>query len=498
VTLSVKSRGAPFRNESKPALVVVLSVVLIHLVALGLPPVNLEWAFIDAAKYFAGGDELLIERYFKVQANTLGTSLLSAGLHRMLPFFPIEYAPRLLSVFGFFLLGVALLRINASLGSKISPAILLACVFTNPLIWTFGGRGTADFLSPCLALFSVSLLWGQSKRFQIVLAVICFGLAIVLKYHAALLLPLTYRGVHSGVQVGLRHHAVQWVKTILAILAIPLVFIIWTHSNFGYWLIHPNFRATHGLDLGMKNLLTNAASYLGYLFLLLLPLSLALVVARLRDIRRLMIAALATLGLSAGGFFLMVGTGEMNFGPLDGKLDPRLINAAFCAGAGCMVAVLVCGASFYKAGRDEHWRAVMVVVAIFFFIGVLAFSRPAQRYLLYLLPLGYCLILPVFEQRRWWPLTAVAGSLLVSVFLGLNQFATGHAALRLTEQLQKLNLISQTDPGIILGHTGNQFPLDAVPKKYVVVAGTRDNQLFAASAGVLPFLSKTYAVIPLQ
>lgn len=87
--------------ETRFAWWVVFFAVVFHLAALWLPFVNLEWAFVDAAKYFETGNNSLLERYFTVQANTLGTSLLAYAIHSILPFLPLEILPRLLSIAGF-------------------------------------------------------------------------------------------------------------------------------------------------------------------------------------------------------------------------------------------------------------------------------------------------------------------------------------------------------------------------------------------------------------
>jgi hypothetical protein len=474
---------------------VALAVVL-HLATLHLPLVNLEWAFVDAARYFATGNQDLIDLYFSVQANTLATSILAWAIQKHLSFLPIEYVPRLLSISGFFFLGAALLRINSLLGRKIHPAILLLLVFSNPLIWIFGGRGTADFLSPCLALFSVSLFLNRPKGFQIVLPIICFGVATVLKYHAVLLLPLVFLDLITDSQSNLRCSVKRCLVVGTGISIIPIFFILWMHERFGFWLTPPAFQSIHGMFFEMENIFSTAVSYLGYFTLMLVPFSLAIPFTKIHKARDFLImSGLVCLALIFG-FFFIKNTGEMNFGPLDGRLDVRLINGAFCVGAGLLLANLWNGVRFYNSNPEERKRILVLMAGILFFIGVLAFSRPAQRYLIYLLPLGYFFVFPALAHRRVLVPAALIVCMLMNLFLLLHQESTGKAASQITSQLIQKKLIDVTDPGAVLGHTGNRFPQNSLPRKYIVVVGNRSDQLFAVQSGAFPFIRKTYSVIP--
>ena len=76
---------------------------------------------------------------------------------------------------------------------KGSVLMLIILVLTNPLIWVYSGRGTADFLPAAMALFSVSLLWDKSAGpIGIAASILTFSMAIILKYHAIILLPIIW------------------------------------------------------------------------------------------------------------------------------------------------------------------------------------------------------------------------------------------------------------------------------------------------------------------
>ena len=170
---------------SRAIAIVVTVTIAAHLAFIGLPGINFEWAFVDAARFFGVHQQELLVRYFEVEANPLGVPLLAYIVHLILPFLKIDIIPRLLAISGFAFLAFALLRISERVGITLSAPLLIAIIFLNPLIWTFGGRGTADFFPAALALCAVALFWDAPYTAgKCILAVALFGLAIVMKYHA--------------------------------------------------------------------------------------------------------------------------------------------------------------------------------------------------------------------------------------------------------------------------------------------------------------------------
>ena len=155
----MKSLWSP---NSRAIAIVTAVTIAAHLAFIGLPSINFEWAFVDAARYFGLHQQELLVRYFEVEANPLGVPLLAYIIHLILPFVIIDIVPRLLAISGFVFLAFALLRISERVGIAFSAPLLTAIIFLNPLIWTFGGRGTADFFPAALALCAVALFWDAS------------------------------------------------------------------------------------------------------------------------------------------------------------------------------------------------------------------------------------------------------------------------------------------------------------------------------------------------
>jgi hypothetical protein len=487
-------------NRITGAIWLIAAVIGIHLAFCYLPFINQEWAFSDAARYFEARNEEYIERYFSIQANTLGIPLLAFLAHKIMPFLDIGVIPRLLAISGFVFLGAALLRLNRLLDSRVHPVILLAVVFLNPLVWTFGGRGTADLLPASLALLGVVLFWERPRGIaQLGLASAIFSVAITLKYHTALLLPLIWLEALSRPQAAFGPTVARLSVVAVAMALLPIGYLLAVRHSFGFWVTPPDFQDQLSLTPDMTFVIENFSGYTGHLLLLAAPLSIFLILQQIRSPRDFaLLAGLAT-GLFLLGFFFLTSNGEMNFGPLDPYLDSRVLSGVFLAS---LCVFLPIGRRFigaFKIPSEASRLARCFLLGALVFIGVLSLSRPAQRYLLFLLPLGFCFILPALRHRKTLIGITLAFYILFDIYIGLSQYATGRSATELTEQIIAANLLEVTHAGALAGHTGNRFPLhSAIAKKYIVVAGKSPRQILYAESQPLPFVRKAFSVVPIE
>lgn len=498
------------KHGSYGTFILVACCVAVHIALIWLPQINLEWAFVAAARYFSTGDADLLNRYLELQANTLGMSYLAYLVDTLLPGVDLYYIPRLLSISGIVLLGAALHNVARLLALPMNTTALIALVLLNPLVWTFSGRGTADFLPAALALFSLSWLL-DSGRNQLSTAAACvlLGVAITLKYHAAFLLPLLW--LHALSQEN--HSTDQLVsnlvnaglKTALACL-LPAGYLILVKQTLGFWITPPAFQAALEVKLSLAFWLTNLVSYLGYLGLLLLPFTAFTFTRCLFAPRALLLLLAVCATLFATGYTVLTPQGEMNFGPLDQYLNARLVNGALC-----MLAGLLCLAAIDNIHRtpttptttttrkDDTKRLLLVLCgACLAYLAILAVSRPSQRYLLFILPITYLLVPQGIEKLRK-PLVAatLVAFVTMNVFVGIKQYATGTASDTVVRMLQQQGLLEATDPGIIEGHAGNLFPLDSTREtNYIVVPGKHAEAIMYAEHEALPHIKQSYSVVP--
>ena len=495
---SDRSIMASLRSPLSRAVAVVAAVTIAaHLAFIDLPSINFEWAFIDAARYFGLHQQELLVRYFAVEANPLGFPLLAYIIHLILPFLKMDIFPRLLAISGFAFLAFALLRISKRVGIALSAPLLVAIVFVNPLIWTFGGRGTADFFPAALALCAVALFWDAPDSARIrILAIVLFGLAIIMKYHAVLLLPLVWLEDLSRPGANHKNAFVRLCVISCAILLGPAIYIVAVKHSLGFWLAPPLYQGIHHLSLTPSFVITNFVSYSGYIGLLLIPFSFLPLWKLARSRSGIVKIAGAVLFLFALGFFVVVPNGEMNFGPLDTYLTPRIVGGCFALCAGLLPLCIADGIQSDSINPSNLRYMICLAAGILLFIGVLSFTRPAQRYLLFVLPLAYCFVARGMVGRRLIVTFVIVVSIAFNVFIYANQLAKGQASAEMMRQIRDDGYLPLTEPGALVLQDGDQFSLEYnPPARYIVVDGKAADAIVVVDKRPFPHVHKAYSLV---
>lgn len=485
-------------SRSHGAFLVILAATLLHVFLIWLPGVNLEWVFADGARYFDSHDPLLLKNYFFLEANTLGMPFVASAFHHVVPFLAYIMVLRILSASSFLLLGYSLLKLHSLLQQAYNPAVLLTVIFLNPLIWTFGGRGTADLLPVALTLFAITLFWQpDSCPMRLAAAVAIYGIAITLKYHAVLLLPfvgleiLTRPGVTTGKAVG------RYGLIVALIAVIPGSYALLAHRLYGFWFAPPKFKAMHGLNLNLTSVIMNVIGYAAYLCLLLLPFSLAAILERFNTTRRALITICAVCAIFIVGFYSVTLGDEMRFGPLDAYINPRVCGGVFLVFAAMFVFLaskILLDATTLSARR----YLLCISVGIVIFVLVLSLARPAQRYLLFVLPLSYFFVVNDRRGGRIIAGTAVLLYAALNLFICLNQIATGSVSQEMVQQITERGLLGDTNPGkLIMGNAGNRFPdlTGGGAKGYTVISGSSPNAIVTVESHPAPMVTKVLSLV---
>lgn len=378
-----------FGTGTKPWLrstwTLVAGILALHCYSLFLPFVNQETAFNQAATYFRGGSSENINAFFAAEANSVVVPALGATLSLIFQLGP-ESGCRILSLLCLAGL-VAALHVMLADPSRKAVFVGLALVVLNPLVWTFAGRGTADFAPMALAVMSVALFWlSRDRTGTVIFAALLFAAACLTKIHAILLLPLVALSPEAQ---SLQQRATLLFVALVAALASVAIYNIAIFSSFGFWFTPPQFAAA--LAPTVMNVGNNFVRYGGYLALLVLPFSVALAFSHSDRRGILLKLGVICLGMAAGGL-LPPSVGEMNFGPFDRWIGSWLTGAVLSA----LFVVFLLGLFAMK----ETWVARGRVLSLLLFLLVLSFSRPAQRYLLLILPFYYLMIFRAGGLRR--------------------------------------------------------------------------------------------------
>ncbi|WP_148287808.1 hypothetical protein [Rhodopseudomonas sp. B29] len=386
------------------AILVVGTIVFAHIGTLWLPFVNQEQAFNAAARYFHTGDIALAQRFFNSDANTLVLGAVGAALAELLHI-DTDWGCRLVSLIGFAVFAAALQSLITQAG--LTTWLLSAAIMVNPLIWVFAGRGTADFPPMAFAMAAIAICWRAQGIAMAVAGALVFAFAAALKYHAVLLLPLFAMSPAPRQSATFRVFMVTTVS--IATLVTLSAYNVAVFRSFGFWLTSPQWVSAHGPTV--QNILTNIVHYGGFLALLGMPFSLQSAFASPagRIFKILAVGMVALMGAA-----MPPSAGEMNFGPFD-----RWVGASF---SGVVLAGLFAIFVFSLLNRLQSVQDRSVVGAIVLVLLALSFSRPAQRYLIFVVPI-YVLYLSAptrIDVRRFaGPLIAIC--IAINIFSAVTQ-----------------------------------------------------------------------------
>jgi hypothetical protein len=483
---------------------------VVHLVLLGMPMVNLEWAFISASEFFRDFEPEQLNDYFTLQANTLGFPfLLQMATAQTQDWETSAALARTVSLFGLVLAGLAIHRLMRIYGCEQRSALALVMTFVCPLVWVYSARATADFLPASVAVLSVVIAIGAPRStVGWLVSFALLGVATVLKYHAAAFMPVILASVLMSSRDSAAKRILLGIAGVAIMLGPVLAYLLWVHQVFGFWVTPPAFLNRHQAVFDLSHFANAYIGYTAYLFLLVVPLSVAMIWEATRRVRSLLLVAGASVPVVLAGILLIKPGEELNFGPADRFLAPSVVGGLFLLFSVFFhVTVFAIYKRFDrpKLGWEGLSNPVFLCLVIIGFLLVLSSSRPSQRYLLYVLPF-YCVLLTVSLRRPILPALGVfAISMAGNVFIALSQLATGQAALAMTQRIESGEVIDpgrshtvllrEVDPGAVLGHVGHLYPIRFGAEHYIIVPGVRSDALHVSRVWIAPYIERRYSLV---
>ena len=166
---------------------------------------------------------------------------------------------------------------------------------------------------------------------------------------------------------------------------------------------------------------------------------------------------------------------------------------------GLLPLCIVDGIQSESANPSNRRFMICLAAGIFLFIGVLSFTRPAQRYLLFILPLAYCFVARAMAGRRLMAALVIVVSIAFNLFIYANQLAKGQASAEMMRQItDDRYLNSLTDPGALsMLQDGDQFPMEySPPARYIVIEGKAADAIVVVEKRPFPFVHKAYSLVP--
>ena len=106
------------------------------------------------------------------------------------------------------------------------------------------------------------------------------------------------------------------------------------------------------------------------------------------------------------------------------------------------------------------------------------------------------MVLPTaFLKSRLIVVSTICFFFIINIFIEYNRWNTGVASILMVQEIEANGFMQNTDPGVMLPHVGNRFPVNGAEKKdYVIVAQNNNNAIIVTSSGI-GGLKKYYSLI---
>jgi hypothetical protein len=432
-------------SDRKKCWYVIIVTFILHLILINFYPINYEFAFSEGAKYFIDFDRKIIEDYFSNQANTFFFPLMVGLFNKIFPIENTLLYTRLFSASSYFMLGLGFINLFSHFKIKFKCYLFLSFFFLNPLIWTFGYRGIPDLFSVSLALYSFSriLMLKNNDNFEIFFYFFLLGISICIKPFSLIYLGLI-------ILLDYKNNFYLTVKKyfffITLSLFLPLLYLFIIKINFDFYLVPPTFRSLHTFDY--KNTFYILIGYFTFISISLFPFTFQsnFFVSK-KNIIILIFSFLS--------FFIYISKveyiGELDFGFFD-KFMPRNL---------LMIPIFFSFSLFFLYLMNVKKNIIngKLFFLIFFYLLVLSFTRPAQRYLIHILPIIFFFVilnLPKFNIKYLF-LVILIVYVPINLLIGLNFYFVSSNTKNIIYFLNNKKIIYKTDPGPLKTHSRNFF-----------------------------------------
>jgi hypothetical protein len=424
---------------------VIIFTFILHLILINFYPINYEFTFSEGAKYFIDFEKKIIKDYFSNQNNTFFFPLIVGLINKIFPIENTLLYTRLFSASSYFMLGLAFIDLFSHYKIKFKCHVFLLFFFLNPLIWTFGYRGTPDLFSASLAFYSFSkiLILGNNVNFKIFFHYFLLGISICIKpfslIYLGLIILLDYK---NNIFVAVKKNFLFVTLTLFS----PLLYFYIIKINFNFYLIPPVFNNIVIFDY--KNVFYILIGYFTFIAISIFPFTFKRYFFEGKiNITIFIFSSLALFIYASKAGYI----GELDFGFVE-KLIPRnllmvLIFFPFC---------LCC---LYFMNIKKNITNYKLILIIFFYILALSFTRPVQRYLIHILPIIFLFVLLNLGKFniKYLLLVILTIYIPINLMIGLNFYFVSSNTKNIIYFLNNKKIINKTAPGPLYPHSKHFF-----------------------------------------
>jgi hypothetical protein len=424
---------------------VIIFTFILHLILINFYPINYEFTFSEGAKYFIDFEKKIIKDYFSNQNNTFFFPLIVGLINKIFPIENTLLYTRLFSASSYFMLGLAFIDLFSHYKIKFKCHVFLLFFFLNPLIWTFGYRGTPDLFSASLAFYSFSkiLILGNNVNFKIFFHYFLLGISICIKpfslIYLGLIILLDYK---NNIFVAVKKNFLFVTLTLFS----PLLYFYIIKINFNFYLIPPVFNNIVIFDY--KNVFYILIGYFTFIAISIFPFTFKRYFFGGKiNITIFIFSSLALFIYASKAGYI----GELDFGFVE-KLIPRNL---------LMVLIffpfyLCC---LYFMNIKKNITNYKLILIIFFYILALSFTRPVQRYLIHILPIIFLFALLNLGKFniKYLLLVILTIYIPINLLIGLNFHFVSSNTKNIIYFLNNEKIINKTAPGPLYPHSKHFF-----------------------------------------
>lgn len=440
--------------------------IIIHLFFIKNFPVNFEYSFFNGLKYFDNFNKFYLIQFFNSNANTFGYSFFVGIFYFIFKSENLIYYTRIISATSYVLYLIGLINFFRYYKISYKPSLVII-FFLNPFIWNFGFRGTPDLFSSALAFFSSSFIILNNKIVKNLIFYLLLGIAITIKPHCGLFYIYIFLESLNKEDIVCKKN----FYIFFLIFIIPIFYFAYIKYNFNFFLIPPGYYNQHKFNI--YNFVDNFFSYFGYSNLAILPFGL-IFIKKINFLRKIIFLSIF---FFIGFLFLQV-NGELDTGPFSVYFKERIFSGILF-----LFSILILY-DFYKLFIDNRKKLKNIIIVIFLFIVILSTTRPAQRYLITIIPLLYILYFvhlkkDLFNQFIFLSLLIY---LPVNLFLTINFNLNSKLSYEILNFLKTNNYVNITNPGAVSPHIGYLFTGDKINFKFIIenIPSTKTLKVFRA------------------
>ncbi|GAN33347.1 MAG: hypothetical protein DYG83_11775 [Candidatus Brocadia sp. AMX2] len=489
-------------------LFVVFVFIAGHGIYLNTPWVNFEYSFAEASRgildttYTVG-----LEKYWEVEANPLGYSLVTAIIASFLDI--SFWSVRIPSLAGGIAILVAGWIFHHSKNFKNDSLFFLwaAIISLNPLVWIYSGRATADILPVGLVVLAFLFCYCAQDRLWIhFIGGVCFALASLVKFNSLLLglgiVYLLFTDQNGKIIWSCEKITAFLFYSLLPTIVLGIYFLV-IYDRFGIVFMPEIFKVAH-FEGYAKGFITNLGMYASYLTMLLALTSVLPVIHLWKVWTRknffILTVIVFFMGFAFWNILSSFSMGEMDFGGLYEVLLNRKIISLIRVGSFVFTFFLFIELVDTAFRERKRMNFFLLYVLIPFLI-ISSFSKPVQRYLSFCLPFVTFYLIIILGSRmprliHWIGWTSVFVSALITLFGVLYQIRQGVASENMVHWVILNGYLKDTRlTDTVKPHVGYHFFQNPDgKKKYVVDVGRTPpkNVLHEESVVVLGKKIKTY------